>query len=114
MAYEASPGRWLTVRQRPGSYQSPFFIEDERGRVVASLQANQLDPEGLSMADAERFGRLMAASPDMLAALDELKRWDAADGPCWCDHYPDHVDPPGHGIKCLMAKIATNKARNDA
>lgn len=67
--------RPLALKRRPGSYQSPAYLEDRDGHVVASLAGgDQLDPNGFSIGRAEAHGLEIVAAvnaydPEALARL---------------------------------------------
>lgn len=58
----------LRIERVPGSYQVPFHILDENGRLVALIQGDQLRSKELSIGEAEAFASLFAVSPKLEAA----------------------------------------------
>ena len=58
----------LHVERVPGSYQVPFHVVDDKGRLVALVQGDQLRPKELSIGEAEAYARLFAVSPKLVAA----------------------------------------------
>ena len=60
----------------------------------------------------EANARLIAAAPDLLAALEELKYRDLEDGPCWCRSIFDLAARGGQHLGyCETARAAFAKAR---
>lgn len=58
----------LHVAKVPGSYQVPFHVLDDKDRLVALIQGDQLRPKELSIREAEAYARLFAVSPKLVAA----------------------------------------------
>jgi hypothetical protein len=58
----------LHVERVPRSYQVPFHVLDDKGRLVALIQGDQLKPKELSIGEAEAYARLFAASSKLVAA----------------------------------------------
>jgi hypothetical protein len=63
-----TPGPWA-VQPVKGSFQVPFHIVSEDGKPVAYCEGQQLRPDRTSVGEARANARLIAAAPEMLAAL---------------------------------------------
>lgn len=98
-----TPGPWRLMIDDP---EQRFEIAHESevsepGCIAWVFAADADDMYGEAMANA----RLIAAAPDLLAALIALE------GDCWCpwDRIVDH-----HTAPCIQARAAIAKARGEA
>lgn len=72
---EHTAGPWR-VQDVPGDgYGKRFAIFSIKGDV---LKGDQLRPDGVSIGEARTNARLIAAAPDLLAALEWFVRWHEA------------------------------------
>ena len=86
----------LHVERVPGSYQVPFHVLDDKGRLVALIQGDQLRPNDLSIGEAEAYARLFAISPKLATAAIAVLKGPASgvkrgEWPVW-DNLRDAVE----------------------
>ena len=68
-----TPGPW-TATECGGSFQRPFIIQGG-GKLVAGLEGDQLKPSAASISEARANANLIAAAPDLLAAMVDCLEW---------------------------------------
>lgn len=102
MSAKHTPGPWVVKPAE--NEQGGFDIDSEYGYHIAETIGGLDDEE-------EANSRLIAAAPDLLAALQEMV--EANDEPCRIDHkgfcqshYLDHVDEGGCRVANAKAAIA--------
>jgi hypothetical protein len=71
--YQHTPGPW-TSTECGGSFQRPFIVQ-AGDKLVAGLEGDQLKPGAASIGEARANASLIAAAPDLLAALVDCLEW---------------------------------------
>lgn len=69
-----TPGPWGVQRVK-GSYLVPFHVLAEDGKPVAYCEGDQLRPDRTGIGEARANARLIAAAPELLAALKDCRDW---------------------------------------
>jgi hypothetical protein len=91
-------GPWM-VQPIKGSFQVPFHILSEDGKPVAYCEGQQLRPDRTSVGEARANASLIAAAPDLLAALIRMR-----------DEFNSYADCPSKCDAVSMAFQAVEKA----
>lgn len=68
-----TPGPWSAV-ECGGSFKRPFIVQSG-SKFVAGLEGDQLNPGGAGIGEARANAVLIAAAPDLLAALIDCLEW---------------------------------------
>jgi len=63
-----TPGPWTVLNRAGSGYGKEFDIGTSKGRA---FKGNQLDPAGISIAEARANAELAAAAPELIEALRE-------------------------------------------
>ena len=109
-----TPGPWSVRFGEQAGYDCMFWSYDvisANGLRTASLGGDAYGQPACDAkfrcSEAAANARLIAAAPDLLAALKALSHGDAD---CWCDFAIGNPMYPTHSTKCVAAKAAIAKA----
>ncbi|MGN8346324.1 hypothetical protein ACLEJQ_22245 [Pseudomonas sp. SMV71] len=72
--HKHTPGPWVRCSTAPKIIMSGSFIDGHQGYMVGSVTGNDNSGYYASEQEAEANAKLIAAAPDLLEALEYLKR----------------------------------------